>query len=63
MSVTVRQLAEMIQGQVHGDGETVIAAARTLAEAQSGDITFVENAKHLPELARVSSPVSPRSCN
>jgi len=52
VSVTVRQAAEWIQGQVRGDGETVITSARTLADAQPGDITFVENAKHVPELAR-----------
>jgi UDP-3-O-[3-hydroxymyristoyl] glucosamine N-acyltransferase len=46
VSVTVQQLAELVHGQVDGDGSAVIANARTLREAQPGDITFVENDKH-----------------
>lgn len=45
MAVTVRQLAEMVQGVVVGDGGLVVHSARTLQEAQPGDITFLENAK------------------
>jgi UDP-3-O-[3-hydroxymyristoyl] glucosamine N-acyltransferase len=48
--VTVRQLAELVQGQVCGDNDLVIAAARPLGEAQPGDITFVENDKHAAQL-------------
>jgi UDP-3-O-[3-hydroxymyristoyl] glucosamine N-acyltransferase len=44
--ITVRQLAELVHGQVHGDGDLVITAARPLGEAQAGDITFVEDDKH-----------------
>ena len=46
VSITVRQLAEMVQGLVHGDGELLIGAARPISEAQPGDITFLENDKH-----------------
>jgi UDP-3-O-[3-hydroxymyristoyl] glucosamine N-acyltransferase len=49
MSVTVRQLAEMVQGQVEGDADLVIHAARVVKEATAGDITFIENDKHLAE--------------
>src|SRR5207244_1401587 len=38
---TLRQLAELVQGTVQGNADLVITAARTLAEAQPGDITFV----------------------
>src|SRR5262245_64286976 len=51
VSTTLRQLAELVQGQVHGDGELVIHAARSLGEAQAGDITFIENDKHAHLLA------------
>ncbi|MCI0456814.1 MAG: UDP-3-O-(3-hydroxymyristoyl)glucosamine N-acyltransferase [Gemmataceae bacterium] len=46
MSVTVQQLAELVQGQVLGDGDLRITAARPLGAAQPGDITFVEDQKH-----------------
>jgi UDP-3-O-[3-hydroxymyristoyl] glucosamine N-acyltransferase len=50
--VTLRQLAELVQGTAVGDGDLPIAAARPLLEAQPGDITFVENDKHVPQLAK-----------
>jgi UDP-3-O-[3-hydroxymyristoyl] glucosamine N-acyltransferase len=61
VSVTVRQLAELVQGQVHGDGDLVITAARSLGEAQPGDITFIENDKHASQLpqCRASAVVVP----
>lgn len=49
MSVTVRQVAEWVRGEVLGDPELAITNARTLAEAESGDITFVESEKNLAE--------------
>jgi UDP-3-O-[3-hydroxymyristoyl] glucosamine N-acyltransferase len=51
VSVTVRQLAELVHGKVHGNGDLVIDAARPLSEAQAGDITFLESDKHIPHLA------------
>ncbi len=65
MAVTVRQLAELVQGRLVGDGDLVIHAARPLKEAQSGEITFVEDDKHAPQLqdclasAAVVSPAVP----
>ncbi len=47
MTVTVRTLAEWVRGEVLGDGDLPIANARTLSEAEPGDITFVEHEKHL----------------
>ena len=47
MNVTVRQLAEWVRGEVLGDPDLAIANARTLTEAEPGDITFVETSKHL----------------
>ena len=61
MTVTVRQLAEWVRGEVLGDGDLPISNARTLAEAQPGDITFVEDDKHLPawRSSRASAAVVP----
>lgn len=47
MGVTVRQLAEWVRGEVLGDPDLDISNARTLTEAEPGDITFVETDKNL----------------
>jgi UDP-3-O-[3-hydroxymyristoyl] glucosamine N-acyltransferase len=49
VQVTVKQLAELVQGRVHGP-ERTIHAARPMNEAGPDDITFIENernARHL----------------
>ena len=46
MSVTIGQLAALVQGQVHGSPDLVIAAARPLHEAGPDDVTFVENERN-----------------
>ncbi len=51
MTHTVRDLAALVQGQIHGDGEQAIKAARSITEAGPGDITFIENEKHARVLA------------
>ena len=56
MTLTVRQLAEQVRGEVLGNGDLPIAAARPLSEAGPGDITFVEADKHMP--AWHASPAS-----
>jgi UDP-3-O-[3-hydroxymyristoyl] glucosamine N-acyltransferase len=43
-------LAELVQGTVEGNGDLLISNARPLGEAQPGDITFVEDEQHLPQL-------------
>ncbi len=47
MTVTIRQLAEWVRGEVLGDADLPISNARALTDAGPGDITFVEDAKHL----------------
>ena len=46
MNTTVRQLAAWVGGEVIGDGDTPIRAARPLSEAGPGDVTFVESDRH-----------------
>lgn len=47
MTCTVRELAELVQGEVIGDGDQIIQAARPLNDATSGDITFLEDERYL----------------
>jgi UDP-3-O-[3-hydroxymyristoyl] glucosamine N-acyltransferase len=47
VSVTVRQLADWVRGEVLGDADLPIENARALADAQPGDITFVDGNRHL----------------
>jgi UDP-3-O-[3-hydroxymyristoyl] glucosamine N-acyltransferase len=63
VTVTVRQLAEWVRGEVLGDADRPISNARTLADAQPGDITFVEDDKHLGawHASRASAAVVPVS--
>ena len=63
MSVSLRQFAELVGGHVLGDPEILIAAARSLREAQPGDITFVENDKHLPLLSHCRASAAVTSCS
>jgi UDP-3-O-[3-hydroxymyristoyl] glucosamine N-acyltransferase len=50
VAATIGQLAELVQGRVVGDATLEITAALPLGEAGAGHITFVENAKHAPQL-------------
>jgi UDP-3-O-[3-hydroxymyristoyl] glucosamine N-acyltransferase len=63
VSVTLRQLAELVQGTVQGNGDLPIHAARPLKEARAGDITFVEDARHAAQLhaSHASAAVVPKS--
>jgi UDP-3-O-[3-hydroxymyristoyl] glucosamine N-acyltransferase len=61
VAVTIRQLAELVSGSVVGDEGLVIQAARILQEAQPGDITFLDSAKHAAKLqqSKASAAVVP----
>jgi UDP-3-O-[3-hydroxymyristoyl] glucosamine N-acyltransferase len=63
VSPTIRQLAELVHGQVLGDGGLPIQAARPLDDAGPGDITFVEAGKPVQALhhCRASAAVVPPS--
>ena len=43
MSVLLSQLAEMVEGNLVGDGQVEIVEAATLRDARVGAITFVDN--------------------
>ena len=46
MGATLKHLAALVRGAVHGDGDIVVEAARPIGEAGSGSITFLENDRH-----------------
>ncbi len=45
---TVREVAEIVDGEVVGDGSVVITGVCGIREAKEGDLTFIANAKYLP---------------
>jgi UDP-3-O-[3-hydroxymyristoyl] glucosamine N-acyltransferase len=47
VAFTVRELADLVSGEVVGDADQVIYDARPLTDAQSGDITFIEDDRYL----------------
>jgi UDP-3-O-[3-hydroxymyristoyl] glucosamine N-acyltransferase len=55
VSATLRQLAELVQGELIGDGDLVISAAKPLGEAEAGDVTFVEDEKHAAGLSKTKA--------
>jgi UDP-3-O-[3-hydroxymyristoyl] glucosamine N-acyltransferase len=52
MSLTLAQIARLVDGQLLGDGELSIRGAATLAAARPGEITLCDNPKLAPQLAR-----------
>ncbi|MBN1417621.1 MAG: UDP-3-O-(3-hydroxymyristoyl)glucosamine N-acyltransferase [Planctomycetes bacterium] len=52
MRKTLRELAEYLEGEVVGDGTIEIRGLATIREAGEGEITFLDNQKYLPDLAR-----------
>lgn len=63
MTVTVRQLAEWVRGEVLGDGDLPIEDARVLGDARPGDITFVDGERHAAawHASPASAAVAPAS--
>lgn len=47
MPYTMRELAELVQGEVVGNGDLPIQSAKPLSDAKPGDITFLEDEKYL----------------
>lgn len=46
MRKTLREIAELLKGEVVGDGSVVITGASGIKEAKAGDITFLANPKY-----------------
>lgn len=61
MQITVAQLAELVNGRVHGEERTIVAA-RPMSEAGPNDITFIEgdrNVRYLKKCRAYTAVVSP----
>ena len=48
MKKTLKEIARLIDGEVVGDGNTVITGVSGIKEANAGDITFLANPKYFP---------------
>ncbi len=48
MQKTLKEIAKLIDGEVIGNGDTVITGASGIKEASEGDITFLANSKYSP---------------
>ena len=62
MRKTLKEIAELIDGEVIGNGSTVITGVSGIKEAGEGDITFVANPKYFPliEKTGASAIITPR---
>jgi UDP-3-O-[3-hydroxymyristoyl] glucosamine N-acyltransferase len=49
-SVTLRELAELLHGQVQGDAEICISSVATLDKAGAGQLSFLANSKYRSQL-------------
>jgi UDP-3-O-[3-hydroxymyristoyl] glucosamine N-acyltransferase len=50
MEKTLKELAQLVGGEVVGDGEVKIFGVAPIEEAQEGEITFVAHPRYLPKL-------------
>jgi len=48
--IMLRQLADWVGGEVAGDGNTPIDAARPINDAKPGDITFADDDRHVEQM-------------
>jgi UDP-3-O-[3-hydroxymyristoyl] glucosamine N-acyltransferase len=58
VTITVRQLASLVRGNLVGDGDLIIHTARTIHDAQSGDLTFLEKKMGASLLAQSKAAVA-----
>jgi UDP-3-O-[3-hydroxymyristoyl] glucosamine N-acyltransferase len=61
MQATAKQLAERIQATLEGPPDTLLTDGRSLGRAGPGHLSFIESARHLPELheSRADAVVAP----
>jgi UDP-3-O-[3-hydroxymyristoyl] glucosamine N-acyltransferase len=50
VGVTLKQLAALVHGTVHGDEGVVVETARPLSEATASSVTFLESDRHIRQL-------------
>ncbi|MCX5697859.1 MAG: UDP-3-O-(3-hydroxymyristoyl)glucosamine N-acyltransferase [Candidatus Omnitrophica bacterium] len=55
MQKTLREIAQIIGGEIVGDADTVVCGVNGIKEACSGEITFLANPKYAPLLEKTSA--------
>lgn len=55
MRKTLKEIAQLIEGEVVGDSAVVITGVAGIKEARDGDITFLANPKYLPLLDKTKA--------
>lgn len=62
MQKTLKEIAELIEGEIEGNPQVIITGISGIKEAGEGDITFVANPKYLPliERTRASAVITSR---
>ena len=55
MQKTLTEIAALVQGDVVGDGRTLITGIGGLKDARPGDLTFLANPKYLPLLVQTAA--------
>lgn len=63
MEKTLKELAQLVGGEVIGDGEVKILGVAPIDEARKGEITFVAHPRYLPKLSQTEASaiiVSPK---
>jgi len=55
MKKTLKEIAELIDGEVVGNADTVITGVSGIKEAGEGDITFLANPKYLPLMEKTGA--------
>src|SRR5688572_22001365 len=61
----LRDLAQLVHGQLLGEGQTPIHGAAVLRDVQAGQITFIDQAEKLPQLTQTaaSAAIVPNGTN
>jgi UDP-3-O-[3-hydroxymyristoyl] glucosamine N-acyltransferase len=50
--LTLKEIAELVEGEIVGDAQVAVTGVAGIREAKEGDITFLSNTKYLPFLSR-----------
>jgi UDP-3-O-[3-hydroxymyristoyl] glucosamine N-acyltransferase len=55
MAKTLKEIADLIGGEIIGDENALISGVAGIEDAAAGEITFLSNPKYLPFLARTKA--------
>ncbi len=55
MEIKLKEIAQLINGELYGDGEIIIRNIAPIEKAQKGDITFLSNKKYKPFLKKTKA--------